>query len=45
MTVPYAFSAVRTFIYAGRTMRPIRAGMIEIAGAAQFLLLSVYFFP
>ncbi|WP_458464041.1 YwiC-like family protein [Paenibacillus sp.] len=41
MSLAYVYSVVRTFIYAGRTLRPMKVGMIEIIGAVQFLLWSV----
>lgn len=41
MSLAYVYSAVRTFIYAGRTLRPMKVGMIEIIGAVQFLLWSI----
>ena len=40
---PYIFSAARTFTYAGKLLRPWKVGIIEIVGALQFFLLSVYF--
>lgn len=43
LTLPYMFSAARTFAFAGKSLRPWKAGIIEIVGAVQFLLLSAYF--
>ncbi|TMV50333.1 hypothetical protein FE783_12340 [Paenibacillus mesophilus] len=43
LTLPYIFSAARTFAYAGKSLRPWKAGIVEIVGALQFLLLSAYF--
>lgn len=40
LTLAYVFPAVRTFAYAGASLRPWKAGIIEIAGALQFLLIS-----
>jgi hypothetical protein len=44
MTVAYVLSAVRAFVFAGKTMRPMKAGMIEIASTLQFVLISIYLF-
>ncbi|WP_410511028.1 hypothetical protein PaeBR_12980 [Paenibacillus sp. BR2-3] len=41
MVVAFVFSAGRTFVYAGKVMRPWKVGIIEIVGAVQFLLLSI----
>jgi len=43
MTIAYLFASVRAFVYAGRTMRPMKVGMIEIAGVVFFLAFSVLF--
>ncbi|WP_094700077.1 YwiC-like family protein [Brevibacillus laterosporus] len=43
MTIAYIFSTVRAFVYAGKAMRPWKAGIIEIIGAVQFLILSSSF--
>ena len=40
LTLAYVFPAVRAFAYAGASLRPWKAGIIEIAGALQFLLIS-----
>lgn len=42
LIIPYIFSTVRTFAFAGKSLRPWKVGIIEIVGALQFLLLSVY---
>lgn len=42
LIIPYVFSTARTFIFAGKSLRPWKVGIIEIVGALQFLLLSVY---
>lgn len=44
MTIPFAFPALRAFVYADKTMRPAKVGILEIAGALQFLLLTVFLF-
>lgn len=41
MFIPFTFSSVRTFIFAGKILRPWKVGIIEIMGAVQFLVLSV----
>ncbi|MFC9709820.1 YwiC-like family protein [Paenibacillus sp. NPDC056933] len=41
MILAYIYSAARTFIYAGKSLRPMKVGVIEIVGAVQFLLWSV----
>ncbi|MGD0035040.1 YwiC-like family protein [Paenibacillus illinoisensis] len=43
MSLAYIYSAVRAFVYAGRTLRPMKVGMIEIAGAVQFLIWFTLF--
>lgn len=40
LTLPFVFSVVRAFAYAGKAMKPWKVGIIEIIGAVQFLLLS-----
>ncbi|MGG3871006.1 YwiC-like family protein [Brevibacillus laterosporus] len=44
MTIAYVYSTVRAFVYAGKAMRPWKAGIIEIIGAVQFLILSSSFY-
>ncbi|OXS61077.1 hypothetical protein B1A99_05995 [Cohnella sp. CIP 111063] len=44
MTIPFVFPALRAFVYAGQTMRPAKVGIMEIVGALQFLLLTVFLF-
>jgi len=41
MIVPYIYSVIRTFIFAGKSMQPPKAGVLEIIGAAQFLMFSI----
>jgi len=41
LVLPYAFAAVRAFVWGGKVMRPIHVGLIEIAGSVVFLVLSV----
>ncbi len=40
MCLPFLFPFVKTLRYAGKIMKPMKVGMIEIAGSIQFLLLS-----
>ncbi|SCW53083.1 YwiC-like protein [Paenibacillus tianmuensis] len=40
MILAYAFSAARAFAFAGKPIRPWKAGIIEIVGAVQFVILS-----
>ncbi|MFB0840681.1 YwiC-like family protein [Paenibacillus oleatilyticus] len=40
MILAYAFSAARAFAFAGKPMRPSKAGMIEIVGAVLFVIFS-----
>lgn len=42
MSLPYVYAAVRAFAGGGKNLRPWTVGMMEIAGALQFLLLSVW---
>jgi hypothetical protein len=37
----YLFATVRTFALAGKVIRPMKVGIIEIIGAVQFLILTV----
>jgi hypothetical protein len=41
MMLSYIFAVVRTFAFAGKKMRPMIVGIIEIIGAIFFLLVSV----
>ncbi|GAA0349332.1 YwiC-like family protein [Bacillus horti] len=43
MVVPYIFSTIKAFVYGGKPMKPSRAGIIEIIGVVQFLILSLLF--
>lgn len=40
LTLPFVVPAVRTFLYGGKAMRPMKVGIIEIVGSVQFLALS-----
>lgn len=44
LTFAYVFPAARAVALAGRSMRPMKVGILEIAGAVQFLLLAVLLF-
>jgi len=44
LILPFLFPLVRTFIFGGRALRPMKAGILEIVGSVQFLLLTVYIF-
>ncbi len=41
MGIPYIFSAVRTFVFGGKQLRPWKVGSMEIIGVVQFLILSL----
>ncbi|KOP68130.1 hypothetical protein AMS62_24935 [Bacillus sp. FJAT-18019] len=41
MAVAYIFSLLRTFLYAGQVIRPMKVGIIEIIGSIQFLILAM----
>lgn len=40
MTLPFVFPLVRTFLFAGKQMKPMKAGIMEIVGAVQFIVIS-----
>ncbi|GAA5346310.1 YwiC-like protein [Planifilum fimeticola] len=42
--LPYAFSAFRAFLWGGKTIRPMKVGIIEIVGSLLFLVLSIIAF-
>lgn len=42
--LPLAFSAFRAFMWGGKTIQPMKAGIIEIVGSVLFLVLSVIVF-
>jgi len=44
MMIPFLYAAARAFIFAGKQLRPMKAGIIEIIGAVQFLILSIFLF-
>jgi hypothetical protein len=43
MAIAYLFASIRAFVYAGKAMRPMKVGMIEIIGVVLFLVFSVVF--
>ncbi|THF76073.1 YwiC-like family protein [Cohnella fermenti] len=45
MSAAYLFSAARAFSLAGKLVRPMKVGIIEIAGSVQFVLLAVFLLP
>ncbi|WP_343224441.1 YwiC-like family protein [Paenibacillus sp. ACRRX] len=40
MTLPFVIPLIRTFLLAGKQMRPMKAGIFEIMGAVQFIVIS-----
>ncbi|WIV20286.1 YwiC-like family protein [Paenibacillus polygoni] len=40
MVLPYIFPLVRAFLYAGKSMKPMKAGILEVIGALQFIIIS-----
>lgn len=40
----YVFSAIRTFVWGGKTLQPLKVGIIEIVGSLLFLILSIVSF-
>lgn len=40
MTIPYIFPLIRTFLFTGKAMKPMKAGILEIIGSVQFLVIS-----
>ncbi|WP_211748688.1 YwiC-like family protein [Paenibacillus sp. Marseille-Q4541] len=40
MILPYVFPLIRTFLFSGTTMRPMKVGIMEIIGAVQFIIIS-----
>lgn len=40
MTIPYVFPLIRTFLFTGKAMKPMKAGILEIVGSVQFLVIS-----
>lgn len=40
MTLPFAFPLLRTLLFAGKPMRPMKAGILEIIGSVQFIVVS-----
>lgn len=41
MVIAYLFPLIRTFVFAGKTLRPMKVGIIEIIGSVQYLLLAI----
>ncbi|WP_098742874.1 YwiC-like family protein [Paenibacillus sp. EZ-K15] len=41
MCLPFLFPFIKTLLYSGKAMKPMKVGMIEIVGSVQFLLLSM----
>ncbi|AZK46374.1 YwiC-like family protein [Paenibacillus lentus] len=44
MMIAYLFPLIRTLAFAGKTLRPMKVGIIEIIGSVQFLLLAIAVF-
>lgn len=44
LVLPYAFSTVRTFVWGGKVVPPMKVGIIEIIGSVLFLILSILIF-
>ncbi|MFD0618469.1 YwiC-like family protein [Paenibacillus sp. GCM10027629] len=40
MTLPFVFPLIRTLLFAGKQVRPMKAGILEIIGAVQFIVIS-----
>lgn len=40
MILPFIFPLVRTLLFSGKTMRPMKVGIMEIIGAVQFIIIS-----
>lgn len=40
MTLPFVFPLIRTLLFAGKSMRPMKAGILEIMGSVQFIVMS-----
>lgn len=40
MVLPFIFPLVRAFLYAGKSMKPMKAGILEVIGALQFIIIS-----
>lgn len=41
MCLPFLFPFIKTLLYSGKVMKPMKVGIIEIVGSVQFLLLSI----
>ncbi|BFH62707.1 YwiC-like family protein [Paenibacillus azoreducens] len=44
MCVPFFYPFAKTFLYAGKSLKPMRVGIMEIIGSVQFLLLTLMLF-
>lgn len=40
MVLPFNFPLVRTYLFSGKSMRPMKAGILEVIGALQFIMIS-----
>lgn len=40
MILPFLYPLIRTFLFSGKSMRPMKAGIIEIIGTLQFIIIS-----
>lgn len=40
MALPFIFPLVRTYLFSGKPMRPMKAGILEVIGALQFIIFS-----
>lgn len=40
MTLPFIFPLVRTYLFSGKTIKPMKAGILEVIGALQFIIIS-----
>jgi len=40
MTLPFIIPLIRTLLFAGKKIKPMRAGIIEIIGSVQFIVIS-----
>ncbi|MEC0369466.1 YwiC-like family protein [Paenibacillus chibensis] len=41
MCMPFLYPLIKTVIYAGKPMKPMKVGVMEIIGSVQFLILSL----
>jgi hypothetical protein len=40
MMLPFVFPLIRTILFAGKQIRPMKAGILEIVGSVQFIVVS-----